>query len=138
MKKYILVFALLSILVSCKKDDPEPEPETPDYADGLVGTYVGTEINYGTDNSSKEYENTSKTMTVTKLEKNKIKITEFNGGYPISFTLSDGGSGKIKLTPIGYTEYATGWNSYNTSATSISIYVKDIYLKYKRYQATKQ
>jgi hypothetical protein len=79
MKKYILVFALLSILVSCKKDDPEPEPVTPDYADGLVGTYVGTEINYGTDNSSKEYENTSKTMTVTKLEKNKIKVESFQG-----------------------------------------------------------
>jgi hypothetical protein len=140
MKKYILIFALLSILVSCKKDDPEPEPVTPDYADGLVGTYVGTEINYGTDNSSKEYENTSKTMTVTKLEKNKIKVESFQGNYAITFTLTSGGGDDVLMSSSApYQAYGIGNCKYFASPKKLGIYVKDVNsLKYKYYSGTKQ
>jgi hypothetical protein len=139
MKKYILVFALLSILVSCKKDDPEPEPETPDYADGLVVTYVGTETRYQQDNWTVDYTNSSKTMVITKLEKNRIKLTSFDAGYSPTFKVTERSDGNITLTPENFTPNGTStyFNSSKQLGTSITTGVAST-TRYHHYSAVKQ
>ncbi len=142
MKHLLIVLALL-VFITCKKKDEDPPAPTPDYADSLVGSYLGQEIRYKQDNSTQEYSNGSKTMTVTKLEKNKIQVSSFTSGPAPIFILSDGGSAKIKLTPQGSGEYGTGWNEYSLTAKQLNIYIIDCQscgaaTRYYYYQATKQ
>ena len=136
MKNILIALAILS-LIACKKKK-DPEPVTPDYADSLVGTYVGSEIHFAADNNTQQYNNASSTMTVNKLGKNKIQVLQFNsGGTPI-FNLSARADGNIVLSPEGLTEYSTGWNVYFLSTKQLNIYIKDGIPKYYYYQGDKQ
>jgi hypothetical protein len=137
MKKLMILIVLISFF-ACKKEEVDPPVVTPDYADSLVGTYVGTEVHLGTDNMTQEYNNGSKTMTVTKISKNKIQLSSFyNGGSPF-FNLSDDGAGTIILSPESFTAYGNGNNRYILSSKSFSVYLKDSFSKYKRFYGTKQ
>lgn len=126
MKNFLIIIALLSLL-ACKKNEPDPEPITPDYADSLVGTYLGQTINYDSDNSTELYNNGSKTMTVTKISKNKIQVSSFYGGPSPYFDLSDAGSGNIFVNISSSTLVIYGGvtnNSYSTSTKTLKIYFK--------------
>jgi hypothetical protein len=136
MKNTLIVLAILSVFACEKKKDPEPV--TPDYADSLVGTYIGTEIQYAADNNTQQYNNSSKTMTVTKLGKNRIQVSQFNAGSTPIFNLSTRTDGNIVLSPEGLAEYSTGWNIYFLSTRQLNIYVKDGVPRYFRYQGDKQ
>lgn len=139
MKNFLIILVLLVAgLSSCKKDKDAPEPVTPDYADGMVGTYLGQEIYLKADNYTQVYNNGSKTVTVVKLDKNKIQINTFYAGSGV-FTLSDNGNGNIKLTPLTpFVEYGVSNNNYYTTSKQLNVYVKDALNKYIRYQGTKQ
>jgi len=141
MKNFLLVFALLSILVSCKKDDPDPEPETPDYADQLVGTYMGEERYYDTDKTTILHSNASKTITIAKVEKNKIQISTFHSGASPLFTLSDGGNGTINIvaqSPNANDGSFAGANKYTVSSKALFIFFKSAINKYTYFTGDKQ
>lgn len=135
--KYFLIILCFTAFLSCKKDEEDPEPVTPDYADSLVGTYIGQEILYSSDNFTQLYNNSSSTLTVIKLGKNWIQVKTFNSGIMPGFTLSGDGSGNVILTPGGVTAHGSG-NKYFTSAKQLNIYVKDGIPQYNKYQGTKQ
>lgn len=141
MKNLFIILVFLTF-ITCKKDEVDPPVVTPDYADSLVGTYLGQEVRFQQDNSTQEYNNGSKTMTVTKLDKNRIQVTSFNSGLSPKFTLSDRGDGNIKLTPEGIAEYGTGNNEYFISPSKqLYIYLvtgSGSATRYYSYQATKQ
>jgi hypothetical protein len=138
--KNFLILTIAVLFISCGKDDITPftPPAIPDYADSLVGTYLGQEILYDSDNSTQLYNNGSKTLTVTRMEKNKIMVSSFNGGSSLSFFLSEGTNGTIKLKPINFQEYATGWNSYSIVAMQLNIYIKNGSNNYQYFQGIKQ
>jgi hypothetical protein len=135
MKYLIFLFAILT-LVSCKEKDKEEV--TPGYADGLVGTYVGQETAYGTNGSTVTYNNASATFTVTKLEKNKIKLSSFNSGPSVQFTLTQRADGNIELIPISWAAHGSGNNVYFNSVKQLNVYVKDGVPSYYSFQGTKQ
>lgn len=141
MKNFLIIIALLSLL-ACKKNDVKPEPETPDYADSLVGTYLGQTINYDGDNVTQLYNNGSKTMTVTKISKNKIQVSSFYGGPAPYFDLSDAGSGNITLNVSSSTLVNYGGassNNYSPSTKILKIYFKYPSLdEYRYFSGTKQ
>jgi hypothetical protein len=137
--RYFLLLLALAISFSCKKEETPPVVVTPDYADSVVGTYLGSEIKYASDHSTQEYNNGSKTMTVVKLDKNKIQVNSFTSGPSAIFVLSDGGTNQgnqiITLTPSGSTQGA-GFNSYQLK--QITVNIKDGVPKYYYFQGTKQ
>lgn len=139
MKNLLFLLALLAIISCKKKEDPVPTPVVPDYADSLVGSYLGHEIRYMQDNSTKEYENVSKTMTVTKLSKNRIQVSSFTPALSPVFSLSDGGSGDIAMTPESIS--SAGFNKYISSIKQLNIYIvtgSGSSTRYYYFQATKQ
>lgn len=137
MKNLLLVLVILTFF-ACKKDDPDPVVVTPDYADSLVGTYIGHEIRFDSDNNTKLYEDVSKTMTIVKLDKNRIQLKTFYQGPMPIFNLSDRGDGNIKLTPEGMVAHGTGNNEYFLSDKRLYIYVKDGIPWYYYFQGDKQ
>jgi hypothetical protein len=137
--RHLLIILSLVVLISCKKDDPDPEPQTPDYAETLVGTYIGTEVQLGSDNMTQEYNNSSKTMTITRVDKNKIMVSTFNIGIKPEFSLTSKTSNVIKLTPDGVTEVGTGNNEYDIPSKKVYIYFYYSSInKYVSFQGTKQ
>lgn len=141
MKQILLILVLLGFLACKDKDDPQPEPPVPDYADSLVGTYLGTEIRFQQDNSTQEYNNGSKTMTVAKLGKNRIQVMSFTSGPMPIFNLSEGGSNGINLSPEGMN--SGGFNKYILDIKQLNIKVTNApgagaASRYYYYQAIKQ
>lgn len=134
--KNLFIILIFAVFFSCKKDDVTPPPVIPDYADSLVGTYMGQEIRYAGDNFTQEYNNATKLMTVTKISKNKIQLISFFQGPQPYFNLSLRSDGNIQLSPEGVT--ATGWNVYTVSSKELGVYVKDGAPKYYYYSGTKQ
>lgn len=136
MKKILIMITIIA-LFSCKKDEEAPVV-VPDYADSVVGTYVGEEAIADGAVGNTTYNNTSKTMTVTKREKNKILLKSFNDGSGMLFTLSEGifltlASGSTE--PYGPSSY----NSYNPSTKQLRVYYRDSILdKYYSFTGTKQ
>lgn len=120
MKNILISLAILSVFACKKKEEP-----TPDYSESLVGTYIGMETYATPGSASVTYSNSSKTMTVTRLDKNRIQVSTFNNSSKPIFTLSDGGS-TVNLTPEAPLE-AQGSsvnNSYTTSTKVLRIDVK--------------
>lgn len=73
MKKLIalLVLSLFVVLQSCKKDDP-----TPDYSDKFAGVWKGVRLTQnGQTLNLKGATNISVTLTITRIEVNKVKIS---------------------------------------------------------------
>lgn len=122
MKNFLIIIALLS-LFACKKN--EPDPVTPDYSGDLVGTYVGEEKYYDTNNSTVLQINSSKTLTVTRVGDNKIKAASFFAAGNMLFNVSSDGS--MLLTPdySGDQNYGSASNnSYTPSTKTLRIYIK--------------
>jgi hypothetical protein len=94
MKKiFLLLMFTVTIFFTCKKkEETPPVVVIPDYADLVVGTYLGSEVRKAQDNWTVEYSNGSKTMTLEKLDKNKVQLKTFTSGPMPTFTLSDGGT----------------------------------------------
>lgn len=138
MKNLFIILVFLTF-ITCKKDEVDPPVVTPDYADSLVGTYLGQEIRFQQDNWTQEYNDASATMTVTKLSKNRIQLFSFYQGPNPIFNLSDRGDGNIKLVSEG-TDY--GSNTYFISPSNqLNIYIvtgSGSATRYYKYQATKQ
>jgi hypothetical protein len=143
MRYTILLLAMLTFF-ACKKEETPPVVVTPDYADSVVGTYLGSEVRKGSDNFTVEYSNGSKTMIVEKLDKNKIQLKGFTSGPMPIFSLSDAGSGNIELTPDGFPD--VGFNQYVPSSKQLNIAIANGYTngqpspatRYYYFQGTKQ
>lgn len=89
MKKLIalLVLSLFVVLQSCKKDDP-----TPDYSDKFAGVWKGVRLTQnGQTISIKGATNVSMTMTFTKVDVNKVKMSfiTFANGQTTTFAPDD-------------------------------------------------
>jgi hypothetical protein len=137
--KHILLLLALLIFFTCKEKEEIP-PVIPDYADSIVGTYLGGEVKKEADNWTVEYSNSSKTMKVVKLGKNRVQLDSFNVNFSPIFTLSDGGMHQgnqiITLTPEGYTGSGS---RYLSKQLSIRLTIgSGSYTRYYYYDGTKQ
>lgn len=141
MKHLIWILAISLTIISCKKDDDDPV--TPDYSTDLVGTYVGNETYAEPAEGTIVYSNTSSTLTITRVDKNKIKVSGFyaNGGSNANFDLSYGGTGLVLINPEFYVKAnsTASQNSYETATKTLRIYIKHPSMNnWKFFQGVKQ
>jgi hypothetical protein len=137
MRNFLLLLAFVIFFTCKEKEETPPVVVTPDYADSVVGTYYGTEVRKSSDNYTIQFSSSTKTMTVTKLEKNKVHVQSFDLGYSPKFTLSESSNG-VKFTPESYT--STGSNNYTLSTKYLNLEFTNggTGPRYFYYQATKQ